>query len=199
MGHRLPYLLEGAWVPGRTNWLVLVLQVVLTVQASSRGMDYVQPRPPRPLPPSLSIIEQALPLGLWGGALLLFSGLVFAGLFGGWVWPIIVGHLAMAALYGAFAYGLLAQTPIRSGKLAAIGLLLLTIAIVLGVCRWRRWPWLRFTLAMALLLIGGWTCAYGLGYDFRSGTGLFVAGTAHAAFAVGVAFTAYRRPPAVVS
>lgn len=198
MGRRLPYLTEGAWVPGQTNWLVLILQLVLTVQAASRGMDYVQPRPPRPLPPSLSVIEAALPMAVWGSVLLVCAALVFAGLFGGWVWPIVAGHISLAGLYGAFAYGLLAQTPIRSGWLSFIGVALLAPGLLLGVSRWQSWRWVRFTLAMGMVLAGGWIAAYGLGYDFRNGTGLFIAGISHSTFAIGVAYIAYRRPPAVV-
>lgn len=198
MWRRLAYLNEGAWVPHRTNWLVLTVQLLLTGQAASRGMDYVQPRPDGPLPPSLSVVEAAAPLALWGAGLLLFAGLVFAGLFGGWVLPIVIGHAVLAALYGAFAYGLLDQTPMDSGPLALLGLSLMLPGVYLGISRWRSYRWLRFSLAMGLLIVGGWITADGLGYDFRSGTGLLVAALCNTSFAIGVAFIAYRRPPATV-
>lgn len=195
MGRRLQYLTEGSWVPGRTNWLVLVLQVLLTVQTAARGIDYVQPRPPLPMPPQLSIIEAALPLPIWGCGLLALAGLVFGGLFAGWVWPIITGHLCIAGLYGAFSYGVLTEVPMRSQAYALLGLTLLTPGLVLGVSRWRSWRWVRIILAIIMVIAGGWLTGSGLGYDFRTGTALFIAGLCHAALAVGIAFLAYRRPP----
>lgn len=198
MWRRLGYLNEGMWVPHRTNWLVLAVQLLVTGQAASRGMDFVQPRPPGSTTAALSVVEAAAPLLLWGWLLLVSAGLVFAGLFGGWVLPIVIGHGGLAALYGAFAYGLLAQTPMDSGPVALVGVALLLFGVHFGVSRWRSWRWLRFLLAMSLLVTGGWLAADGLGYDFRSGTGLLVAACCHTAFAIGVAYIAYRRPPAPV-
>ncbi len=198
MWRHLGYLNEGMWVPHRTNWLVLAVQLFVTGQAASRGMDFVQPRPPGSTTAALSVVEAAAPLALWGWLLLASTGFVFAGLFGGWVLPIVIGHGGLAALYGAFAYGLLDQTPIESGPLALLGVALMLPGVYLGVSRWQRWRWLRFVLAMPLLVIGGWITADGLGYDFRSGTGLLVAACCHTSFAIGVAFIAYRRPPAAV-
>ncbi len=197
MWRRLGYLNEGMWVPHRTNWLVLTVQLLLTVQAASRGMDYVQRRPSEgegAIPAALSVVEAAAPLPLWGAGLLLAAGLVFAGLFGGWTAPIITGHGLLAALYGAFSYGLGNQTRLESGPAVLLGVALMLPAAALGVSRWQRRAWLRFTAAIGLLVVGGWITADGLGYDFRTGTGLLVAGLCHTAFAVGVAFIAYRRP-----
>lgn len=199
MGKRAVHLTEGGWVPWRTNWLVLATETFLVLQGASRGMDYVQPRPPLPPNPTLSVIEAALPLPLWGSGFLLFAGLVFIGLFGGWVWPIISGHLGLAGLYGAFSYGLLAQTPIRHGWLALIGTALLSAGLWLGIMRWTHWRWLRFTAAVVGLLAGGWAAAWGLGYDFRTGTGLLSAAASHLAFALGVTYIAYRRPPTKIT
>lgn len=198
MWRRLGYLNEGSWVPHRTNWLVLTVQLLLTGQAASRGMDYVQSRPAVPFSPALSVVEAAAPLTLWGCGLLLGAGIVFAGLFGGWVLPIVIGHAVLAAMYGAFAYGLLDQTPIDSGPLALLGVSLMLPGVYLGVSRWRSYRWVRFLLAFTLLIAGGWVTAAGLGYDFRTGTGLLVAALCNTAFAIGVSYMAYRRPPAAV-
>ena len=54
---------------------------------------------------------------------------------------------------------------------------------------------LRFAASMVTVGVGGWTCALGLGYDFRTATGLLVAGTAHAEFAVGIAWVKAGRTP----
>ncbi len=197
MWRRLSYLNQGAWTPFRTNWLVLAVQLLLTGQAASRGMDFVQPRPPGSITDTLSVVEAAAPLALWGSGLLAAAGLVFVGLFGGWTTCIIVGHGLLAALYGAFSYGLIDQTPTDSRWKALGGLILLLAGVHLGVSRWDHWRWLRFLLAMLLLLVGGWIAAEGMGYDFRSGTGLLVAGASHTAFAIGVAFIAYRASPPV--
>lgn len=196
MWRRLGYLNEGMWVPHRTNWLVLTVQMLLTGQAASRGMDFVQERPPGSTSAALSAVEAAAPLPLWGAALLLAAGVVFAGLFGGWVLPIVIGHALLAALYGAFSFGLFDQTPIESGPLALLGMSLALPGVYLGVSRWRSYRWVRFLLAMVLLVLGGWITANGLGYDFRTSTGLLVAALCNTAFAIGVAYIAYRLPPA---
>lgn len=197
MWRRLNYLNEGAWTPGHTNWLVLAVQLLLTVQAASRGLDFVQPRPPGTITDTLSVVEAAAPLPLWGGGLLLAVTLVFGGLFGGWTTPIIVGHGLLAALYGAFSYGLIDQTPTKSGPEAVAGVVLLLAGVYLGVSRWDCWRWVRFAAAMLLVIVGGWIAAEGMGYDFRTGTSLLVAALNHTAFAIGVAFIAYRTPDVV--
>ncbi len=194
MWRRLNYLNEGSWTPFRTNWLVLAVQLLIVGQAASRGLDFVQPRPPGTITDTLSVVEAAAPLPLWGAGLLLAASMIFGGLFGGWTTPIIVGHVGLAALYGAFSYGLIDQTPITSGWEAVGGLALLLVGVYLGVSRWDRWRWVRFTAAMLLLIGGGWIAAEGMGYDFRTGTSLLVAAFNHTVFAIGVAFIAYRTP-----
>jgi hypothetical protein len=196
VGRRLPYLSQGAWVPGSLNWLIPTLQGLLAIQGAARGLDYLQPRPPGPMPPSLTAIEAAFPLPVWGWALLLTSGLVFVGLFGGWLWPIIVG---LAGLLGSFGYSVLDEAPVRSPSLALLGISLIIPGVLFGVSRWRSHRWVRFTLALTLLFTGGWLAGHGLGADYRSGTALFVGSACHAAIAVGIAYIAYRRPPDRVS
>ena len=90
----LPHL--GSWHPGRTNALLLLLQVGLALQAASRGMDYILPRPPSPVPPVLTVVERALPLPVWGLGFLLAAGAVMVGLAGGWWVCMVAGHAAMA-------------------------------------------------------------------------------------------------------
>ena len=200
VGKRLPYLTEGAWAPGSINWLIPTIQGLLSIQAAARGMDYLHTAGNgQPMPPALTAIEEALPLTVWGGLLLLFAGLVFVGLFGGWVWPIIVGHTAIAGLNGAFGYGVLSESPVRSSNLALVGVSLIVPGLLLGVSRWKSKRWVRFSLAITMLFAGGWIAGYALGSDYRNGTSLFVGAACHAALAVGIAHIAYRRPPDIIS
>jgi hypothetical protein len=191
---KLTYLRLGGWAPARKNNLLLALQVFFVVQSASRGMDYVQPRPSGPPAPSLTSIEAALPLPVWGTACLLAAAAIVCGLFGGWAGPIIAGHAALAGLYAAFSYGLLDQAPLRSPMLSLLGAVPLIVGFLLGLSRWRTRQVLRFWLSLLAVLGGGWLCAYGLGYDFRTGTGLLGAALSHTVLSVGIAYLAFRDP-----
>jgi hypothetical protein len=195
MGRRPNHLQEGAWSPARINWLVLALETFVTLQAASRGFDYLQPRPQDEVPVSLTTMEAALPLPVWGTCFLLLAGAVFLGLFGGWWTPIVVGHAGLAGLYAAFSYGVLDQAPIHHSSVAVLGLFVVIPGLVLGSVRWKSWRWLRITAACVLTAAGGWIVSYGLGYDFRTGTSLLTATAIHAAFAIRVAYVAHWRPP----
>lgn len=191
MHRKLTYL--GTYIPGRTNYLLLALQVLLALQGASRGMDYVLARPKdMPVSPSLVSIEAALPLWVWGIGFLVAAGAVFTGLYAGRISLIVFGHIVLTGLYGAFSWGLLADAPIYSVPMAALGAVILMIGIKLGIERWKSKEIVRFLNATMLTGIGGWVCGFGLGYDFRTATGLLTAGLAHAAIAIGTLFVASR-------
>lgn len=195
MGKVAIHLREGSWQPWRVNWLILAVEAFMTLQSASRGMDYVQDRPAQAPTASLSTMEAALPLWIWGLAFLLGSGAVFFGLYGGWWSPIVGGHAALTGLYGAFAYGVLDQAPVRNLWLALAGGILLLPGLYTGTTRWTHWRWLRIASGSVLTLLGGWVVSYGLGYDFRTGTSLMFAAAMHCSFAIGVAYIAHWRPP----
>lgn len=82
---------------------VVAIQAAILLAAVSRGLDYLLP--PRGPLNTLSVIEKAMPIELWG-ALFLVGGLF--GLVGLYVnrWPIAaVGHVILLATYAAFAVG----------------------------------------------------------------------------------------------
>lgn len=184
----------GRYVPGKTNILLLAVQVLFAVQAASRGEDYIFPRPEDVVAPSLSSIERALPLPVWGSGFLLAAALVLVGLFGGWLTSIVIGHFILAGLYGAFSYGMLDQAPIENFWLAGAGAVVLVVGLATGLTRWPHREMLRFVIALLLTGVGGWVCGYGLGYNFRTATGLLIAGLIHAAFVVGMTWIASRAP-----
>lgn len=191
MHRKLTYL--GTYIPGRTNYLLLALQVLLALQGASRGMDYVLARPKgQPTAPSLASIEAALPLWIWGIGFLIAAAAIFIGLYAGRVSLIVFGHVVLTGLYGAFAWGLLAEAPIYSLPMAVVGAVVLIIGIKFGIERWKRNEIVRFLNATMLTGIGGWVCGLGLGYDFRTATGLLTAGLAHAAIAIGTMFVTAR-------
>ena len=111
----------GGWTPGRTNALLLLVQVGFAVQAAARGMDYVLPSPPGPTPRVLTVVEASAPLWLWGAGFLLGAGLIVVGLSGGWRWLIVAGHASLGALYIGFGWGMLLAAPIYSWTLAWVG------------------------------------------------------------------------------
>jgi hypothetical protein len=123
---------------------------------------------------------------VWGIGFLLAAGLIVIGLAGGW-WPaMVVGHGGLFSLYIGFAFGMLQAAPAANWWMATPGALVLAGGLFLVLTRWPRLNWLRFALSMLTVTIGGWVCAFGLGYDFRTATGLLIAGVGHLGMAVGV-------------
>lgn len=184
----------GSWQPGRTNALLLLLQVGLALQAASRGMDYTLPRPPLPIPPVLTVVEAALPLPVWGVGFLLAAGAVMVGLAGGWWMTMVVGHASLFALHVGFSIGMLRAVPALQWPLVLAGLVILAPGLLLVLTRWRRANWLRFGGAMLLLGAGGWTTAVGLGYDFRAAIDVLIAGIGNASMALGITWVRSVRP-----
>lgn len=111
---------------------VVAIQVCVLVAAVLRGLDYLAS--PLGSTRGLSVIEQALPMPLWGwlfllGGLLGLLGLVADG------WPLsAVGHVVLASVYAGFAVGslieVLSRSPIEGWRTPA------DWALVFAVIHW---------------------------------------------------------------
>jgi hypothetical protein len=98
-GPRFPFTL----VPNQFSFAMAISLSLVIV--ASLGLDYIAR--PESVSPSLSIVEQSMPLDWWGYIFLIFGAAAFLGnLFS--VWPIaIVGHGVIAFNYLALGVGVL--------------------------------------------------------------------------------------------
>lgn len=181
----------GNWRPGEHNLALATIQIVAVGQAGLRGMDYMQTRP-GPVSPALRSVESAGALPFWGALFLFGAGLLMVALSGGWVAPIFVGHAVLSAAYLVLGGALLAEVPVSNLTLAVGGALAFALGLWLVLCRWQRRNWLRFWLSLGLVFAGGWYASDGLGFNFRTATGVISAGVLQIALLVGIAVYVYR-------
>lgn len=90
----------GSWEPGRFHLSdALVLKVTLVVMAFWRGFDYLTP--PVQLGPITESMMLAFPLTVWGGAFLILTAVLAAGLVLRIHFLVWLGHGLLAAVYVA--------------------------------------------------------------------------------------------------
>lgn len=89
-----------------TTTAAAVLQVLLLLQALSRGLDYLlSPVPPVISAPVLTVVERAIPLHLAGWGFVLAAVAALAGLVLRRLPLAALGHMMIAVLYAVFAAG----------------------------------------------------------------------------------------------
>lgn len=181
----------GNWHIGRINLVLALAQAYVWFQTASRGMDYVQTRPATATPSILLRIESVMPLTWWGVLFLLGSGTLFMGVNGRWWTVIVAGHILSFFVYAAFTVGSWMEVPIVSVIAAVGGAALLGVGLWVTAHEWHH-DWTRFWLATILVGVGGWVCAAGMGYNWRTTTGFLVASLFHATYAVGIGWMATR-------
>lgn len=191
------WLRAGDWRPGTHNRALLWVQLILSLVAVLRGLDYTRPRPPgSPLTPALAAAETAIPAP-WGGAIMAASAvLVLVGLAARSAPAIVVAHLSIGAGYFWLGVGLLVERGVDIDfrglfALAGMGLgLWLLLAPEQTV--------LRF-VGVGLLVAGQLLLSDDLGLDYRTGVGLLGAAAVHGVLAFGtfVLWTAQRVRPVV--
>ncbi|WP_426707527.1 hypothetical protein ACEN2D_02140 [Corynebacterium auriscanis] len=149
---------RGDWRPGLPADVSALLVGIMALQAGNRGVDYLLGDRDTTTN-SLTVVEQAMPLWVWG--LLFCAGGVLVGV-GMWkrhAEPIITGSILLMATYGALAWGLLLKmiergTPVRAftheaGEFNLTGMIgawpwdgwrtptsFLTVAIMWGCIAW---------------------------------------------------------------
>lgn len=86
----------------------LLLQLVALALATFRGLDYLAGAAGQVAHGGLSLVEQALPLQVWGAAFLVAVVVCAVGIVAR-CWPLAVaGHAGQAGLYAALAIGVVA-------------------------------------------------------------------------------------------
>lgn len=182
----------GDWRPGGISPALLTIQLVTTLQAALRGLDYW--RPAATVPPGvLAVVESTAPPQVWAGLMCGASLVVLLGLGGRWPAVLIIGHLMLSAVYlgvglpvlSAVAVGPLLDALVAAGA-AALGLWALLCPRAPGGLAARL-------LAVLILAGAAVTAARVLGTDYRTGTGLVGAGVVHASLALGVVVGTARR------
>lgn len=105
--YKLYARLRGDWVPGNFDpWVTLASKLLLYILMAVRGADYLSPESPESMA-RLTLVEAALPLPLWGVALLLAAGCGFVGVALAITPLVAAAHVAGGALYLAIGGGTL--------------------------------------------------------------------------------------------
>lgn len=193
----MTFLRSGDWRPGAVSPALLAIQLIATLQAALRGLDYWTTDGAAP-PGVLAVVEGAAPTQVWAGLLCGSALVVLLGLAGRWPAVLVVGHLMLAAVY--LGVGL----PVVSAS--AVGPLSTTLVALIcgGLAIWALitdHPEVQgLGRILAVVLLAGVACllAQVLGADYRTGTGLVGAGGNHVALAVGVILGTLRRRAAVL-
>lgn len=120
---------RGDWAPGHFDpWVTLSGKLLLYMLMATRGADYLSPESPESMA-RLTLVEAALPLPLWGAALLIASAAGFLGV-GLAITPLVAGaHVLGGALYLAIGGGTLV-TLLADDPQFDLGVLVTTTAIL---------------------------------------------------------------------
>lgn len=133
----------GQWRPGLPAPVSRLVLVMLTAEILVRGSDYLPGDPPR-VTGSPSIVEQALPLPVWGVLCLTAGCTTTVGMILRRVTPILLGCVWAAGIYTALAWGLFLQfvglgAPWGGWRSPAHCLLMAGLWVTLAVGMWWRW------------------------------------------------------------
>ena len=109
---------KGGWRPGQPADISGVILAILAVQAINRGVDYLL-GDKATTTESLTVVEQAMPLWIWGALFITGGLLVCVGMWARRAEPIIVGGVVLMATYSAMAWGLMLKMIERGTSLHA--------------------------------------------------------------------------------
>ncbi len=117
---------RGAWVPRLPGvWRILTAAVIFPGLAIAVGFDYILGTPTHPA--RMRVIEDALPLVVWGSLLMTAGLIVVAGYVAQWRTAVIVGLVTQAALMATLGVGMGGTTAVlylgvaAGAQAAAIG------------------------------------------------------------------------------
>lgn len=102
---QLPRMKRGDWTPGLQPDLSLVFMILLAVEVAVRGIDYLG-GDREDVTQSLTVVQSAMPLQMWGVLLLAAGGTFLFGVLTRSFAPLIFGAVSIMAIYGALAFGL---------------------------------------------------------------------------------------------
>lgn len=185
---------RDTWTPGSLiPGIALTAQVVLLAIAMVRGLDYGTGESAETAR-RLGAVEMAAPMWMWGLSFTVAASLVFAAMAWRWAAGVIIGHTALAGLYGAIGVGIVPdvweRTQLHGGGGPTFALtipIIATIAVIWGA---KRHPHeLMHTVVTGVcvaLVVGAFTiCLDGL----RNTTILTGIAALHALIAIGTAQT----------
>lgn len=93
---------------------IRLAEKAILIAAALRGLDYIM-LPPGTSVASLSVIERAQPLAVWGWAFLGFALLAYAGMWWKQSPAAALGHMVIGVVYGVFAIGSIVELSLRDG------------------------------------------------------------------------------------
>lgn len=128
-------------------------------------------------------MEKALPLPLWGAALLGAATLGLVGIAAHRAGPLILAHFACTAGYGGLGVGVLIDRGVNVDSRGLLGIVL--IAAGLGVIYRAPLAWIRVLVGVPLTVSAQLLLAIDLGPGYRTGTGLAGSALVHAVLAAG--------------
>lgn len=95
---------------------IRLIQKLLLLQVCFRGLDYILLPDGNPPIASLLIVEQALPLDVWGWGFVGWGLIAYLGMWWKSSPLAAIGHMAIASIYGVFAAGALVEIIVRDGE-----------------------------------------------------------------------------------
>lgn len=97
--------LQGRWLPGMPMEVSAIIVATFALETLIRGLDYIT-GDREGITLSLTVVETALPLQIWGAMLILPSLVVISGMVLRRSWWIIYGALATSSVYLGLTWGL---------------------------------------------------------------------------------------------
>ena len=95
---------------------IRLIEVIVLIQATLRGIDYVLLPDANPPIATLYVVERALPLDAWGWGFIAWGFITYVGMWWKQSPLSAVGHMGIASIYGVFATGSLVEV-ITDGEL----------------------------------------------------------------------------------
>lgn len=182
----------GTWEPGEfPAWVSLAFKLTLLVLMAVRGMDYCTGDTDK-VAASLTEVERAAPLWVWGGALVFFSLIALVGMLFRQIKLILVGHLAGWAIYWAFSVGTVMSLVGNSRDLSLsevlFAVILILVAVVGGILlRTSTGKQYDFYILLAIgVALASGVLAYSID-GIRSAAGMFGVGALHMWLMIGIA------------
>jgi hypothetical protein len=96
---------QGDWSPGMPSLISFIIFGLFTAQGANRGVDYITGDRPD-VTQSLTVVESAMPLQVWGVLFLMASAVVATGVVFRQYKAIITGCLFFVVLYSGITWGL---------------------------------------------------------------------------------------------
>lgn len=94
---------------------IRLIEKLILLQVVFRGLDYILLPDHNPPIATLSVVERALPLDLWGWGFVAWALIAYLGMWWKTSPLAAIGHMAIASIYAVFATGSLVEIIVRDG------------------------------------------------------------------------------------